>query len=491
MSANSIAWARVQILQGALLLAVGCLRVPAHEGGPAAPAERWVDAYAREGGDGSRERAYRSLGQALAEGPRPLHVHLAAGLYQGPFELEGGVSLEGRGRVVLHAEGGEAAVVRVRGPASLKGLAVQGGAVGVEVAGGPDGELRLVEVELSAQRRVAVWARGGRVVAQGSVFRAAVSEVGGLVLEGGRGELSGVSFLGPFRRAVEVKQAQVALEDCRFAGPVTGLHQVGGSAVVRRSTFEGGRGPALFASQGGLEVEEGSVKGHEYALQTGEGAHLRVRKLVSVGAERAALALVGTRADVEDVLLLDSGSYGGLEVVGGDVVVRRFWIDRPDAYGVLGRGGRLRLEHGVVSRVTDRGGDAGDGVQLRKVTAHVESVWVVEVAGFGLHAAEASVLVVQDAVLDRCAQGGVAAESLARVEGTSLLVSRSPSAAVVVPDEASVRLDTLASEQNALGVVWAECARGAQVELRRVRTDGPAPPSSPCVRQVGPPVPPY
>lgn len=500
MSVTSIGWRRAQIRRAALaraaaplalLLASACPRAPAPAPPPAparAPVERWVDAFAPEGGDGSRARAFRGLGRALEESPRPLRVHLAPGLYRGPFELSGGVSLEGVGAVVLHAEGGDEVVVRARGPVSLSGLTVQGGAVGVEL-GDPGGELRLGQVELSGQRRAAVRAVGGRVQARGVVFRASVSGTSGLILEAGSmGELSGAAFLGPYRRAIEGREvAGLVLDGCRFEGPVTGLHQLGGRAAVRRSAFSGGRGPALFVARGALEVEGSRIKGHEYALQAGEGARLSVRGFVSVGAERAALALVGARADVEDALLLESGNHGGIQVVGGEVSVRRFWIDRPEAYGVLARGGKLHLLDGVVSRVTDRGGEAGDGVQIREAVARVESVSMVEVAGAGLHAAEGSALAVREVVLERCRQGGVVADTLARVDGASLIVRGSSLAAVVVPGEAYVRLDALSSEQNALGAVWAECGSGAEVELLRLREDGPPRPRSPCVRQARPP----
>lgn len=459
------------------LLAATCQRgaEPPRPPPPPPVAELWVDGSAPEGGDGSRERPIKALGQALAGSPRPLWIHLASGLYPGPFELAGGVALEGVGTVVLHADAG--VVVRASGVTSFAGLTIQGGATGIE----SDGELVLERVALSGQREVALRMTRGSARLERAQFQASVSETRGLVLEGGTtAAVRDSAFLGPYRRAVDARGgSELTVEGCRFDGPVTGLNQVEGRATVRRSAFSGGRGAAIFSASGALRLEDVRVHGHEYALQARKAWQLRVRGFASDGAERAAIALLESRAEIEDALLLGSGSFGAVQLIASEVSLRRFWIHRAEAYGVVARGGTLTLTDGVVSRVTDPGDGAGDGVLLRQTTARIEAVSILDAAGSGLHAAEAARVQVRAMTLERCRWGGVLAETLAQVEGASVIV-RSSAAAVVVPDEARVRLDALVAERSGQGPIWAECARGADVALVRSRSDGAPLPHSPC-----------
>src|SRR5688572_19952962 len=51
------------------------------------PAERWVDASAPDGGDGSQSRPHRTLLPLLSSADV---IHLAPGVYDGPFLLPSG-----------------------------------------------------------------------------------------------------------------------------------------------------------------------------------------------------------------------------------------------------------------------------------------------------------------------------------------------------------------------------------------------------------------
>src|SRR4051794_23823780 len=64
---------------------------------PAPPgAEVWVDGARRESGDGSRARPFRTLAEGLAVRPVAT-LHIAAGLYAGPFLLPAEAHLVGVG----------------------------------------------------------------------------------------------------------------------------------------------------------------------------------------------------------------------------------------------------------------------------------------------------------------------------------------------------------------------------------------------------------
>ena len=70
--------------------------------------ELWVDGSAPPGGDGAQGRPGRSLREAVErEFRRPLRVHLATGLYEGPFAFDGGIELVGEGLVALLTPGGD------------------------------------------------------------------------------------------------------------------------------------------------------------------------------------------------------------------------------------------------------------------------------------------------------------------------------------------------------------------------------------------------
>jgi hypothetical protein len=445
---------------------------------PAQLGELWVDASVFNPGDGSGARPFKTLQEALATPSRPLVVHLRSGLYPGPFTLPDGATLQGEGQVVLFVEG-TGTVVTASGEARLRGLTVQGGGAGIEA----EGSLALENVQLSGQRRAAVRMTHGALRVEGCTFQASVSETSGLLLEAGtRTEVRDSRFLGPYWRAIHARGAQrVSVEDARFEGAVTGLHQVGGEAVVRRSSFTGGRGPGLFLARGSLRVEEVRVKGHEYALQTRQANPLWVRDFASVGAERAGLGLTETRAELEDVVLVSSGAFGGLQSIESDVVARRLRVQRPSSYGVNARGGKLRLEEAVITNVVDKG-EAGNGVELRQCTAEVSGLTVVDAGGIGVLVAQGSKATLHDVRLERCRWAGVMAETLGEVRGSSVTVRDSPGSAVAVPGDGVVELYRLISEKNAEGAVWAECARGAKVTLIGLREDGPARPRPGCVQ---------
>ena len=441
-------------------------------------AEWWVDASASPGGSGMRERPFKSLGAALARaGQSAARIHLAAGLYRGPFQPAGGTELVGTGAAVLFADG-PGAVVSAGGYLALKNVIIQGGEVGIEAAS----ELRLSDVSFSGQRSLGVHQRSGRLLASGAVFSAGVSEGTAVRIESNaQAELGRCTFQGPYRRALQLNApGRVAIAESTFDGPVTGIHQVGGSARASRTRFASGRGPAVFCAQGSLELFDVDVYGHEYALQGGEGCTVRALRFSSVGAERAAIALTRSTAQLEEVTAIDSGSFGAVQLVGSTVMLRRFRFQRPEAYGLAGRQSTLSISDGAISDVTDKGGSAGDGIHLRGCRGSIESVSILRTAGAGLLAAEASSMELRDFSVDRCHWGGVIAETLAHVRGSSWTVRNCDAPAIAVPDAAQVEVDVVRSEGNSGGLFWVESARGGKLRVWCATEDGGTTSASRC-----------
>ncbi|MFP2925709.1 hypothetical protein ACLESO_10910 [Pyxidicoccus sp. 3LG] len=190
------------------------------------------------------------------------------------------------------------------------------------------------------------------------------------------------TFTGPFRRAVRVRgaNARVELEDARFSGPVSAVGVDGGHAEVRRAEAEGGRGSAFSVVEGSMLLHHVRVTGHEFGLSAMRARSLDVRDFTSVRAERAGLGLAQSRGVLEDVVVRDSGAFGGIQLVGGDMEVRRFTVEGAAEYGLTALQGKLRVRGGTVTRVSSKGGD-GDGLHLRQVDADVEGVVVRDASG--------------------------------------------------------------------------------------------------------------
>lgn len=438
--------------------------------------EVWVDASAPEGGDGTEARPYRALGAALARGGGKVRVR--TGLYQGPFELPAGMAIDGPESAVLFAEGGEAAVVTA-GDASLSGVTLQGGAVGLV----SKGRVRAEGVHFSGQRRAAIEVRGGELELSRGDVRATVSDVLGVSAVQGRVTILDSAFSGPFRRALRAEGAgvEVTVERARFVEAVTAVHLVDARGRLRGLHARGGRGPAVFVARGEVEIDGLEVEGHEYALLSRD-AVLAVRGLTSRKAERAGLALVGGRSRIEDLTVSESGGSGAVDLVKGEVTLRRFRIERVTAYAVHARSAKIAISDGEISSVAaEADGLGGDGLHLREARGAVERVSGRQLAGSGLLVAEGSEVSGTDLVLERCRWGGVVVETLSGFTGRSITARECGGAALAVPSEATATVDGLTSARNEHGAVWAECAQGARVTLRALVDDAPRP-RPPCVR---------
>jgi hypothetical protein len=442
--------------------------------------ELWVNQASLPGGDGSTARPFKSLSEALAKAEkRPTRIQLAAGLYAGPFRTAGPVQISGGPSSILFSEGLDA-VLLPGAEIQLEGVGVQGGSIGIEASG----RVSMRGVLFSGQRMAAVRLRGGALTAHASTFSASISETLGIVLEeDAEADLSACIFLGPYRRALQSKSRNtVGITDSRFEGPVTGIHQTAGTIRVQRTSFSGGRGPALFTARGRLELSDVRVHGHEYGVQCGEGATLKADGFSSIRADRAGIALARATAELEEIVIVDSGSFGGLQLVSAAASLRRFWIHGGEAYGIHARDSQLTASDGAITQIKDRDGAAGDGIHVRGGRTTLASVSIRIAAGAGALAAESAELSMRDVTLENCRWAGLIAETLARVRGSSLWVRHAGGAAIAVPSEADVQIDLLGSEGNSQGAVWAECASGAQVVLSRPRGDALGGTTSRCVR---------
>jgi hypothetical protein len=442
--------------------------------------ERWVDASALEGGEGTEARPFKALGAALApaRAGAAARVHVRTGLYRGPFVLPAGWTLDGPESAVLFVEGAEGAVLAA-GDGRVAGVSLQGGAVGLA----DSGRVQAEGIHCSGQRKAAVEVRGGALELSGADVRATVSEVFGVIVAQGSARIRDSAFNGPFRRAVQAEGAavEVTVERTRFAEAVTAVQVVGARGHLRGLSMRGGRGPAVFVGGGGeVDVDGLEVDGHEYALLVRE-ARFQARGVKSRGAEQAGIGLVKGRGTLEDLAVSGSGPSGAVDVVGGEVALRRFRIERATSAGVHARSAQVAISDGTIEGVApDRDGTLGDGVHLRGVRGTVERVTVRGAGGSGLLIAEGSDVRGSELALERCHWGGVVVETRSSFIGRSIAASDGGAAALVVPTEGDASVTGLTSARNQDGAVWAECSEGARVTLRGVTDDAPRP-RPPCV----------
>ncbi len=468
------------------LLAPSCAaqgppRAPAPGASPPQALVLWVDAQAAEGGDGSAARPLRALQPALLlSAPRRL-VHLAPGLYTGPFLVGDGTELLGSGTAVLTGPAG-VTVLEATGAVGLRRLLVQGGTVGLSNAG----QLRLEEVRFSGQRQRAIEvASGATLKAEGSVFEASVSGGVGLLLSAhARAELTGCTFEGPWERGVQAEAPErLAVETSRFRGAVTALHLRGGLAELSDVTLSEGRGPGLYVSGGQLRLARGQVSGHEYALLTGTGAQVEAEDFTSARADRAGVGVVNARAHFKRLTITEAGTFGGLQTLSSEVRVEGLRVEDAAGAGVFARGGSLRLDGVAVARTKDRDGSGGEGLQLRAVRATVTHLSVREASGACLLAAEGAEVGLSHATLERCHTAGLVSETGAHLVTSDVTVLSSEGPGAVATQEAELVLRGFRAV-NTEGVVWAECGGGAHVTAFEVAG---VVPRLPCIETVAAP----
>ena len=432
-------------------------------------AELWVDAFASAPGDGTQGHPYSRLELALSKlPPDGGRIFLGEGLYRGPFRIPAAVELQGTSSTVLFVEGDDT-VVTARGSVLMKNLTIQGGGLGVESFD----RLTLDGVQLSGQHRIALQASSGEVEVRRSSFAASVSEALGIAAKPGtRIRISDSQFDGPFKRAIELRtNGSLEVRDVAWQGAKVGIHQIGGRSLLQNARFSDGAGPAVTVGKGELRAEQVVIVGHEYGVLANEGAVVALRDFVSFRSQRAGIALVHARAELDGIQAVDSGSFGAIQLVSSEASIRRFWLHRSSDYAIQARDSRLQAANGVITEVGGHSSEDGDGIHLRHSRAAIQSVLVSSAQGAGILAAEASSIALRDVQLLSCRGAGVLGDTFAQIRASSLWVRSSQGAAVVALGRSTVVVEGLTSEQNQEGPVWAECQNGAWVRLWRAQVE--------------------
>lgn len=448
---------------------------------PIAPApERpslWVDAAARPGGDGSRERP---LKRVPAELPERVALHLSTGLYEGPFAFPAGARVEGRGEVVLHAA---APAVVVTGDAlTLVHVSVQGGDVGLHLSG----PTSLERVHVSGHRKVGVEVLpGARLDAQQLEVVGTIAEAVGVHASAATLHVSGARFTGDLRQGFKLEGGAAVLSGAKSEGGNTLLNARDVDVTLERASATAGRGPAVFLSGGTARVDGLVVDGHESALHTLRVTGLDVRHLRATRPSSAGVVLQGTSGTLRDVGVVRTGPGGGLQALDSDVTLEDVTVREAGAMGVFVRKGQARLRRVTIEGVEGESDGAGgrvlgDALMLRDAVVDVDEVTVRDVEGAALYASAFATVSVGRLSCERTGEGLAYVERGAVVKARELTARGTMGAAVLVPDQARLEVETLVIRGAGEGPIFANCAAGATVSIGALDTTL-EPPASPCV----------
>lgn len=457
-----------------LLVVAACVPPRVQEKLEPARPQVWVDAFAAPGGDGSRARPLK----AVPPLPPGVELHLASGLYAGPFVLPDDALVEGRGEVVLFAEGDVTVVSASR--ASLSHVAIQGGATGLLASGA----VTLDGVRVSGFRKIGVRAEQARLDARGLTVEGTIAGTLGVSASGGVTTVSRASFTGGLSRALMLDGGRAVLRRVESTGAKTLVQSRACDLDAEGLSAAAGSGPALFVSGGRAVLRDVAVLGHEYALQLASGARAEVSGFSSKGALMGAISTLASEATFTKVEIERSGVHGAFELLDSTTTVSDARIREAQSLGLWVRKGRARLARITVEGVAAEGSgerqSQGDAFQFRDAEIDADELTVRDVEGSAVYATAVATVRLGTLRAERTAWGALLVERGAKVTANEVVSVASRGAAVSVLDHGTLVLHRLEAS-GAEVPLWAECGEGADVELGAVISKV-AQPASPCVR---------
>lgn len=454
------------------LLVVGCVHTPEKTAlQPLHPTVIWVDAYAPLEGDGTAERPLKRVPRSI---PAGVTLRLRSGLYAGPFVLEEGARLEGRGEVVLTGEAGQT-VVTASG-AAVEGVSIQGGAIGLEASQ----RVVMARVRFSGQRRLAVAVHGQLTMSQAKL-EATVEGIDGVGVDRGASlELWASHFSGGFRRAVWTEGGAIDLRSVSAAGAKTLVHAIDGTSRLSSLSSGQGSGPAFFFAGGSVVLEGAEIVGHEYSVQLARGVDAHLSFLKASGGMESCVSAVSAQLTLFRSTFSRCGPGGALSLLDSRSTTSEVEINSARDLGIFLSGGQAALRSVRIGGVTASGPSLGDALHVRDARVEGESLMVSDVEGSAVFATASAEVRLQVLEVERARHSTLFVERSARVTLGAVRVRGGGGPALVVPDAAYVRLDSLFVAGGSEPPVWADCGAGAEVELGRLESTVPQPRSR-CV----------
>ena len=350
--------------------------------------------------NGSVERPFPTVGEALRIAPAGALVRIAEGTYPEALVLSRPAVLAGAGAEktrLVSPPGQKIAVVRVQDGArvELRDLAIEHAAVGVAADGGG---VRLEAVALRDLAESALVAHdaevavvGGEVVAVGTGIRSVAVRIEGGSLEMHRSVLRRAG-----RRAIVIRRARGLLDGVEVSDvPLAAVQALDGAEV----TIEGGRfarigGSALYAGGAKLSVRRASVSHAEYGAVGFRGAEIELRDSELSDTRIAGVAFVRSRGLLDHCVLARSGSDAAVAITEASGTVRLVSnrIVQPGPLGVhVTHATVVAADNSIAGAFLDREGDLGDGIYALDADLSLERNDVRENAGSGVTATRSRV----------------------------------------------------------------------------------------------------
>lgn len=451
-------------------LTLGCARGPVAPRPQPVPAERrplelWVDGSAPLGGDGSQVRPFKTV-PALDGG---VHLHLRSGLYEGPFRFPPGTVVTGHGVAVLFIDGLGPVVTHAGGALRLERLLLQGGTVGLSTT---EGGVWLDEVKFSGHGKTFVDARNTLLVGTRLELTSNIPATIGFRQLGGRLQLRDVKLSGPMQHGVKATETALAFDAVQFEGPATGVLLLDGSLEGAGLRFAGGQAAALHVLDAGVTLSNVDVTGHEYGV-LGAGA-VSIDGLTVRGPQQSGVSLLGGTSTLAHVRVERAGNMGGLQLLGGRHTLTDIEVKDSNAWGVLVRRAEAAIGALRVSRIRGESAPSGrvlgDGLMVRDGRAGVDALVAEDLDGSALFIANSGSVVARSVEARRCAGGAIFIERSSEATVDSLVARGSAGPSVTALEEARLVVRDFSATGGDVSV-WADCAEGVRVDIKRPAAD--------------------
>jgi hypothetical protein len=340
---------------------------------------RYVRAGAT-GGDGTSDRPFATIAEALAGASGGTTITIARGVYDEAIELSDDIHLVGACAAETTIRSSIAsvsrAVISVLGTsdASIAHLSIGASArPGIAVA---DGTLALDAVAVRETEIATILALAGGAVSGHDVLLAGARPRDGAAghglyaEEGGTVVLAGVALVGHRSAAVLATDegSRVRLEGAVISGTRAASSggqgvtaQLGATVELAAAILDDNEDAGLFAIAGGvLDLDDVTVRatgtradgkgGHGLFVQ--DGAIARGRRVSLIASHEVALVARGAAVDLEDVAIVDtepgtdptSPGFGVLGDRGADVSLTRARLERCRGVAIGASGSRLAME---------------------------------------------------------------------------------------------------------------------------------------------------
>lgn len=424
--------------------------------------------------NGSAERPFPSLSAALRAAPPGALLQISAGVSDEALLITRPVVLLGRGPALtrlVRKPGAEGASVVIRGTdgVELRGLAIEGGAVGISVRGGKGH--RFEDLALRGLGKTGLSSEGAGFLLAGSeildVDGGATGQ--GLLIEGGAAELRTLLFRAAGRRAIEIKKARAVLTDVDVDGSsLSALQAVDGAEVtVRGSRFEHLGGAALYAGGARLTVENSFVRAAEYAIIGFRGATVTVTGCELRDQHVAAVSLVRSAGTVAQTQIVHGGTEGAVTVTSGSapLVLTDNQIVDPGPMGVHVTQSTLHARgNSITGARLDGGKDLGDAIYALDSDLLLEGNVLRGNAGSGVELTRCSARLERNDLVEN-GRAGFLLQDRSRATATGNFFQRNRGAGVELAEGSHLSLTRNRFGVNGAFDLDAGCGQSSAAEL--------------------------